>query len=120
MQCERFLFEVSYQLESRGREALDQDMLKHLLDCPSCHAQFQRLWNEFCSSEWESSRLMSRRLHETLDQVIAARAAQLERHASFGRLWLQTALVLIILVGSIVGVSYQDHPTATTPVYTHR
>jgi hypothetical protein len=124
MKCEQFLFEASYLLEAGededlvlGRNALGKDALDHVQACASCRARFHRLRNEFHSIESEAPARTSQRLHQALDLVIAERAAQLERRAAFGRMSLQTALALIILAGSIAGITYQDHPTVTTPAY---
>ncbi len=99
---------------------MPQEALDHLRECVSCRAQFYRLGNGFSAIESESSAQMSGRLHHAIDLVIAEKSAQLARHASFGRIWLPAALALLILVGSIAGIAYQDHPTQTMPMYARR
>jgi len=134
MRCEQFLFEAAYLTESLeseelslglskeglSKEGLSKDALKHMRGCARCQVQLHRLRHGFHSIESESPALMSQRLHQALDQVIAEKSAQLERRASFGRMWAQVALASLILVGSIAGISYQNHPTAQPPVYARR
>ncbi|HLJ30718.1 MAG TPA: hypothetical protein VKY85_28700 [Candidatus Angelobacter sp.] len=119
MKCEQFLFEASYICDTSG-EDMPQEALDHLRECISCRAQFHRLGNGFSSIESESSAQMSGRLHHAIDLMIAEKPARLERRASFGRMWLPAALALLILVGSIAGIAYQNHPTQTMPMYARR
>ncbi|MBZ5521262.1 MAG: hypothetical protein LAP21_03290 [Acidobacteriia bacterium] len=120
MKCEQFLFEASYLLESGDCEEPGRDALGHLRECASCRAQWNRFRNELHSVESEAPLLMSERLHQTIDMMIAEKAARLERPATFGRMWLQMSVALIVLVASIAGITYQSHPTDTTPVYARR
>ncbi|HWZ42309.1 MAG TPA: hypothetical protein VNW97_02485 [Candidatus Saccharimonadales bacterium] len=128
MRCEQFLFEAAYLPESADSEGLGLDLglglgreaLEHMRVCDSCHAQLRRLRHGFHSIESESLALMGQRLHRELDQVIAEKSAQLERRASFGKMWAQVALASLILVASIAGISYQSHPTVQPPIYARR
>ena len=126
MRCEQFLFEAAYLPESLESEelglglGLSKDALKHMRGCARCQVQLHRLRRGFHSIESESSALMSQRLHQALELAVVEKSAQLERRASFGRMWAQVALASLILVGSIAGISYQNHPTAQPPVYARR
>jgi hypothetical protein len=119
MKCEQFLFEASYLFESGERDNLGQDAQDHLCKCASCQAQFQRIRSDFDSLK-HASALMRQRLHQAIDLVIADESSRFSLAASFSRAWLQMVVALLVLVGSISGVVYQDYPTETTPVYARR
>jgi hypothetical protein len=114
MNCEQFLFEVSYLLESGESDNLGVDALAHADKCPQCHARFYQLKRQHQSTETpEFTPLMSQRLHQTIDLVIAQRRPS-------PKMWLQVAFTCLVLVGSLVGIAYQNHPTATPPVFVRR
>jgi hypothetical protein len=76
----------------------------------------------------ELTPLMSQRLHQRLDlQIGNVQISGLQnddllvsQRLPSPKMWLQMALTCLILVGSIVGITYQDHPTATPPVFARR
>jgi hypothetical protein len=81
----------------------------------------------------ELTPLMSQRLHQHLDlqindlQIRNVQISGLQnddllvsQRLPSPKMWLQMALTCLILVGSIVGIAYQDHPTATPPVFARR
>ena len=113
MNCEQFLFEVSYLMEAGYGGELGWEALGHADSCPQCHARFYRLKREQGCAEMEFTPLMGQRLHQTLDLVISQRQAS-------AKMWLQMAFTCLLLVGSLVGIAYQNHPTATPPVLVGR
>jgi hypothetical protein len=139
MNCEQFLFEVSYLLESGEHDNAGSDVSSHLRACSRCHARFEQLKQQYHSKETaELTPLMSQRLHQRLDlqindlqiddlQISDVQTNGLENDAllvsqrlSSPKVWLQMAFTCLILVGAIVGIAYQDHPTATPPVFARR
>jgi hypothetical protein len=134
MNCEQFLFEVSYLLESGEYDNAGPDVSGHLRTCSRCHARFEQLKQQYHSREMaELTPLMSQRLHQRLDlqindlQIRNVQINGLQNDALLvsqrlpsPKMWLQMALTCLILVGSIVGIAYQDHPTATPPVFARR
>jgi hypothetical protein len=139
MNCEQFLFEVSYLLESSEHDNAGSDVSIHLRTCSRCHARFEQLKQQYHSKEtMQLTPLMSQRLHQRLDlqindlqindlQINDVQTNGLENDALLvsqrlpsPKMWLQMALTCLILVGSIVGIAYQDHPTATPPVFARR
>jgi hypothetical protein len=119
MKCEQFLFEAAY-LTGGDPEDLGRDARNHLNECVSCFDQFQKLQNGECFKDTDSAALMAQRLHFALDAAIAEEAAKSLRNVSLVRLWPQVALSLLILVASIAGIAFQNHPTAPTPMYVRR
>lgn len=121
MKCEQFLFEVSYLLEPGGRQdPEEQDALSHLRECASCRAHWDRLRNGLSAGEAEVPLAASGRLHHSIDRMIAEKSAKVERRASFTAASLQISVAVLVLVASIAGIAYQDHPTTTPPVYARR
>ncbi len=129
MNCEQFLFEVSYLLESGEHDNVGPDISSHLRTCSLCHARYEQLKQQYYSKEaMELTPLMSQRLHQRLDlQINDLRSNSLTSDALLvsqrppsPKMWLQMALTCLILVGAIVGIAYQDHPTATPPVFARR
>ena len=111
MKCEEFLFEISYLLESDNPSG---DAFDHLDQCPRCQARFYQLKRQCQSTETpEFTPLMSQRLHQTIDLVMAQRRPS-------PKMWLQIAFTCLVLVGSLVGIAYQNHPTTTPPVFARR
>jgi hypothetical protein len=114
MNCEQFLFEASYLLESGECGHLPSGVSRHLHQCSSCHARFHQLKQQSQSTKMaELAPLVSQRLHQTIDLLIGQRRPS-------PKMWLQMACTCLILVGSIVGIAYQSHPTATPPVFARR
>jgi hypothetical protein len=124
MNCEQFLFEVSYLLESREHDNMGADVSGHLRNCPNCHARFHQLKQQYHFREIvELTPSMSRRLHQALDLQIGDLQISnllLSQRRPSPKMWLQMAFTCLILVGSIVGIAYQNHPTATPPVFARR
>src|SRR5258708_22259556 len=129
MNCEQFLFEVSYLLESGEYDNVGSDISGHLRTCSRCHARFEQLKQQYHSKETaELTPLMSQRLHQSIDlQISDLQISDLQngdllvsQRLPSPKMWLQMALTCLILVGSIVGIAYQDHPTATPPVFARR
>jgi hypothetical protein len=118
MKCEEFLFEGAYECGETVR--LGKDALDHLRTCASCRAQFHNLRNGINAGNSESVALTSQRLHDAIAMAIVGESARFSPHASFGRAWLQLTLALLVLVGSMVGIAYQDHPSEVTPLYSRR
>lgn len=118
MKCEQFIFEAAYMGEF-GNEDLSRDAREHIYGCVSCRARFHRLRNEPRFHETESAASVGQRLHQRIEVAIAE-AAQSARNTSWGRVGLQVALSLLILVGSIAGMAFQSHPTGTAAVYMRR
>jgi hypothetical protein len=119
MKCEQFLFEGSYVFESGDCERLGVDAQDHLRKCASCHAQFHQFRNGVHSLKSESLAPTRQRLHQAIGLVIAEESARFSPR-SFGRVWVQMAMALLVLVGSIVSIAYQDHPSEVTPLYARR
>lgn len=113
MNCEQFLFEVSYLMDAGDGGELGLDALAHADLCSRCHARFYQLRRQQDSAEGEFTPLMGQRLHQTLDLVISQRQTS-------PKMWLQMAFTCLLLVGSLVGIAYQNHPTATPPVLVGR
>ena len=113
MNCEEFLFEVSYLMETEDG-GLGFEALAHADLCPRCHARFYQLKRQQGSDEMEFTPLMGQRLHQTLDLVIS------RRRQTSASMWLQMAFTCLLLVGSLVGIAYQNHPTSTPPVMVGR
>jgi hypothetical protein len=111
MTCEEFLFEVSYGLESGGSDELGAEALVHMDTCRRCHTRFYELKRE--SGNPEFTPLMRQRLHQSIDSAISAQR-------SSPQMWLQVAFTCLVLIGSLVGIAYQNHPTATPPVFARR
>jgi hypothetical protein len=129
MNCEQFLFEVSYLLESGEYDNVGPDVSGHLRTCSRCQARFEQLKQQYYAMETaELTPLMSQRLHQRLDlQIRNVQISGLQnddllvsQRLPSPKMWLQMALTCLILVGSIVGIAYQDHPTATPPVFARR
>jgi hypothetical protein len=121
MKCEQFLFEVSYLLESGDCEDLAPDAFRHLHQCAQCEARFRRFRQQHRSMEIVSPpSWMSQRLHQAIDLVLSENSMPLGQRAPSAKMWLQMAFTCLILVGSIVGIAYQNHPTVTPPVIAHR
>ena len=121
MKCEQFLFEVSYLLESGEGEHLGPDASDHLRRCAPCEARFRQLGAQHRSMEIMSpAPLMSQRLHQALDLVLSQKSARAGQRALSTKMWLQMAFTCLIFVGAIIGIAYQNHPTATPPVFAHR
>jgi hypothetical protein len=129
MNCEQFLFEVSYLLESGEYDNVGPDVSGHLRTCSRCQARFEQLKQQYHAMETaELTPLMSQRLHQRLDlQIRNVQISGLQnddllvsQRLPSPKMWLQMALTCLILVGSIVGIAYQDHPTATPPVFARR
>jgi hypothetical protein len=139
MDCEQCLFEISYLMESGefdeaalNDNALNTDVfnnsldngdqvIQHLHSCLSCRTRLHEILQErrFMATE-PFTPAMSRRIHQVIDQELLQTPALRERRTSATKLWLQMAFACLILIGSIIGISYQDHPTTTTLVYAHR
>jgi len=113
MNCEEFLFEVSYLMDAGDGGELGLDALAHADHCLPCHARFYQLKRQQESAEMEFTPWMRQRLHQNLDLVISQRQAS-------PKMWLQMAFTCLLLVGSLVGIAYQNHPTATPPVLVGR
>ncbi len=109
MNCEQFLFEVSYLMEDGDGGELGSEALAHADGCLRCHARFYQLKRQQGAAEMEFAPWMRQRLHQNLDLVISQRQAS-------PKMWLQMAFTCLLLVGSLVGIAYQNHPTATPPV----
>ncbi len=110
MNCEQFLFEVSYLMEEGDGGELGLEALAHADRCLRCHARFYQLKRQQgVAAEMEFTPVMGQRLHQTLDLAISQRQAS-------PKMWLQMAFTCLLLVGSLVGIAYQNHPTATPPV----
>jgi hypothetical protein len=129
MNCEQFLFEVSYLLESGAHDNVGPEISGHLRACSRCHARFEQLKQQYQSKETaELMPLVSQRLHQCIDlQIRNVQIGGLQnddllvsQRLPSPKMWLQMALTCLILVGSIVGIAYQDHPTATPPVFARR
>jgi hypothetical protein len=154
MNCEQFLFEVSYLVESGEYDDAGPDVSGHLRTCSRCRARFQQLREQYHSRERaEFTPLMSERLHQRINlqmtdaqindpQINDPRINDLRindlrintpqindlpnddllisQRPLSPKMWLQMALTCLILVGSIVGIAYQNHPTATPPVFARR
>lgn len=119
MKCEQFLFEVSYLLGEY--EHLGPDASCHLRKCAPCEARFRQLTRQHHSTAMVAPvPLMSRRLHQAIDLAVFQKSATLGQRAPSGKMWLQMTFTCLILVGSIVGIAYQNHPTVTLPVIAHR
>lgn len=118
MKCEQFIFEAAYAAEFSAEE-LSRNAREHLPACASCRAAFRRLRNEPQFHEMEAAASISQRLHQSIDVVIAERAARFAR-ISWGRMGLQVALSLLILVGSFAGLAFQSHSTAAAPMVSRR
>jgi hypothetical protein len=112
MNCEQFLFEASYLLESGEAANLGMEALAHADQCPRCQARFYRLKRQSTETK-EFTPLMSQRLHQTIDLVIVQRRPS-------PKMWLQVAFTCVVLVGSLVGIAYQNHPTTTPPAFARR
>jgi len=110
MNCEQCLFELSYLLKSGENGNLGSDLLGHLDECPSCHVRYYQLKR---AQMPEFTPFMSHRLHQTIDLVIGQRRPS-------PRMWLQMAFTCLVLVGSLVGIAYQNHPTTTPPAFARR
>jgi hypothetical protein len=111
MNCEQCLFELSYLLESGENGNLGLDILGHLDECPRCHVRYYQLKRQHQSAEFTP--FMSQRLHRTIDLVIGQRRPS-------PQMWLQMAFTCLVLVGSLVGIAYQNHPTTTPPAFARR
>lgn len=109
MNCEQFLFEVSYLMEAGDGGELGLEALVHADDCPRCHARFYQFKRQQGSAEMEFTPWMSQRLHQSVDLIISQRQAS-------PKIWLQMAFTCLLLVGSLLGIVYQNYPTATPPV----
>jgi hypothetical protein len=111
MTCEEFLFEVSYGLESGAGDDLRAEALGHMDQCRRCHTRFYELKRQ--SERPEFTPLMRQRLHQSIDLAINT-----QRYSP--KLWLQVAFTCLVLISSLVGIAYQNHPTATPPVFARR
>ena len=123
MKCEQFLFEVSYLLESGEGGHLGPDASDHLRRCVPCEARFRQLRSQHRSMEMEimsPAPLMSERLHQALDLVLSQKSTRAGQRTLSTKMWLQMAFTCLIFVGAIIGIAYQNHPSATPPVFAHR
>ncbi len=129
MNCEQFLFEVSYLVESGEYDNVGPDVSGHLRTCSPCRARFQQIREQYHSRETaELTPLMSERLHQRIDLQMSDLQINdlpnddllISQRPLSPKMWLQMALTCLILVGSIVGIAYQNHPTATPPVFARR
>jgi len=118
MNCERFLFEVSYLPESGEGADLAPDALCHLSKCSSCKSRFRQI--KYQRDSLETPVLVSQRLHQAIDSALTQKSAFLMQRASSRQMCLQMAFTCLILVGSIIGIAYQNHPTVTPSVIAHR
>ena len=111
MTCEEFLFEVSYGLEANADQDLGTEALAHIDTCRRCRIRFYELKRQ--SEKPQFTPQMSQRLHHSLDLVMSTQSRS-------PKMWLQVALTCLVLIGSLLGIAYQNHPTATPPVFARR